>query len=113
MVAAVFRIIFAQPAAETVAATWDEVRDQLAKPFPKIGPLTDEAKAEVIAFTGLPRAHWSKTSVVPAWRILSRVCCASGVPIRTAIGIGLSGGREHERDPPDRHTQHSRRHGHD
>ncbi len=29
MVAAVFRTIFAQPDATTVAATWDEVRDQL------------------------------------------------------------------------------------
>ena len=60
MVAAVFRTIFAQPDAKTVAATWDEVRDQLAARFPKIGPLMDEAKAEVLAFTAFPRSHWSK-----------------------------------------------------
>src|SRR3954451_2030907 len=60
MVAAVFRTIFAQPDAATVAATWGEVRDQLAARFPKIGPLMDEAKAEVLAFTAFPRAHWSK-----------------------------------------------------
>src|SRR4051812_43992422 len=60
MVAAVFRTIFAQPDAGTVAATWDEVRDQLAARFPKIGPLMDEAKSEVLAFTVFPRAHWSK-----------------------------------------------------
>jgi putative transposase len=60
MVAAVFRTIFAQPDAVTVGATWDEVRDQLAKSFPKIGPLMDEAKAEVLAFTAFPRSHWSK-----------------------------------------------------
>ena len=30
MVAAVFRTIFAQPDPDTVAATWDQVRDQLA-----------------------------------------------------------------------------------
>jgi putative transposase len=60
MVAAVFRTIFAQPDAQTVAATWDEVRDQLAARFPKIGPLMDEAKTEVLAFTGFPRAHWPK-----------------------------------------------------
>jgi len=60
MVAAVFRTIFAQPDAEAVSNTWDEVRDQLAKSFPKIGPLMDEAKAEVTAFTGFPRAHWQK-----------------------------------------------------
>jgi transposase-like protein len=60
MVAAVFRTIFAQPDAATVAATWDEVRNQLAARFPKIGPLMDEAKTEVLAFTAFPRAHWSK-----------------------------------------------------
>src|SRR5215211_7744399 len=61
MAAAVFRTVFAQPDADTVAATWDEVRDQLATRFPKIGPLMDDAKAEVLAFTAFPRAHWSKT----------------------------------------------------
>src|SRR3954462_8086768 len=60
MVAAVFRTIFAQPDAITVAAPWDEVRDQLAKSFPKIGPLMDEAKTEGLAFTAFPRAPWSK-----------------------------------------------------
>ena len=60
MVAAVFRTIFAQPDAATVAATWDTVRDQLAERFPKIGPFMDEAKAEVLAFTVFPRAHWTK-----------------------------------------------------
>ncbi|TDO27501.1 transposase-like protein [Kribbella sp. VKM Ac-2527] len=60
MAAAVFRTVFAQPDAETVAATWDEVRDQLAGRFPKIGPLMDDAKTEVLAFTVFPRAHWSK-----------------------------------------------------
>ena len=60
MVAAVFRTIFAQPDPAAVAAAWDEVRDQLAGRFPKIGPLMDDAKAEVLAFTGFPKAHWRK-----------------------------------------------------
>ena len=60
MAAAVFRTVFAQPEAETVAAIWDEVRDQLAARFAKIGPLMDDAKTEVLAFTAFPRAHWSK-----------------------------------------------------
>jgi len=60
MVAAVFRTIFAQPDPATVAKTWDAVRDQLAAAFPKIGPLMDEAKAEVLAFTAFPRSHWPK-----------------------------------------------------
>ena len=60
MVAAVFRTIFAQPDPDTVAATWDTVRDQLAAAFPKIGPLMDDAKTEVLAFTVYPRTHWPK-----------------------------------------------------
>lgn len=60
MVAAVFRTIFAQPNPKAVAATWDAVRDQLAAAFPKIGPRMDDAKAEVLAFSTFPRAHWTK-----------------------------------------------------
>jgi transposase-like protein len=60
MVAAVFRTIFAQPDAATVASTWDEVRDQLCVRFPRIGDLMDTAKAEVLAFTAFPRGHWVK-----------------------------------------------------
>jgi transposase-like protein len=60
MVAAVFRTIFAQPDPDTVAATWDQVRDQLGDRFPKIAALMDAAKTEVLAFTGFPRAHWTK-----------------------------------------------------
>ena len=60
MVAAVFRTAFAQPDADAVSKAWDEVRDQLAKSFPKIGPLMDEAKPEVLAFATFPRAHWQK-----------------------------------------------------
>jgi putative transposase len=56
MVAALFRTIFAQPDVESMAATWEAVRDQLAARFPKTGPLMDDAKAEVLAF----RAHWRK-----------------------------------------------------
>jgi len=60
MVAAVFRTIFAQPDAASVEATWNSVRDQLADRFPKLGPFMDDAKAEVLAFTAFPRAHWTK-----------------------------------------------------
>ena len=60
MVAALFRTIFAQPDPDTAATTWDTVRDQLAAAFPKIGPLMDDAKTEVLAFTVYPRTHWPK-----------------------------------------------------
>ncbi len=59
-VAAAFRMIFAQPTAEDVVAAWDKTRDELAARFPKLGPLMDNAKAEVTAFTAFPREHWRK-----------------------------------------------------
>ena len=60
MVAALFRTIFAQPDRDAVSAAWEEVRDQLVKTFPKVGPLMDAAKGEVLAFTAFPKAHWIK-----------------------------------------------------
>ena len=59
-VAAAFRTIFAQSTAAEVHAAWDKTRDEFAARFPKLGPLMDEAKAEVLAFTAFPRAHWRK-----------------------------------------------------
>lgn len=60
MVASLFRTAFAQPDAKSAAAVRDQVRDQLAQTFPKIGPLMDEAKAEMPAFTAFPTSHWAK-----------------------------------------------------
>lgn len=60
MVAAVFRTIFAQPDPATVSSTWDQVRDQLSKSFPKIAPLMDSSKTEVLAFSAFPKGHWVK-----------------------------------------------------
>ena len=60
MAAAVFRTIFAQPDATAVTEAWDQVADQLAVSFPKVGPLMDTARAEVLAFAAFPRAHWQK-----------------------------------------------------
>ena len=60
MAAAVFRTIFAQPDAAAVTEAWDQVADQLAASFAKIGPLMGGAKAEVLAFAAFPRAHWQK-----------------------------------------------------
>src|SRR5437868_542511 len=60
MVAALFRTIFAQPDGQAVSSTWDDARDQLVARFPKIGPLMDTAKVEVLAFTSFPRAHWQR-----------------------------------------------------
>jgi transposase-like protein len=59
-VAAAFRMIFAQTTPADVHAAWDKTRDEFAARFPKLGPLMDDAKAEVLAFTAFPREHWRK-----------------------------------------------------
>ena len=59
-----FRTIFAQPDPDTVATTWDQVRDR----FPKITVLLDDAKAEVLAFSAFPRSHQMPQSVSDATR---------------------------------------------
>jgi putative transposase len=59
-VAAAFRAIFAHADAAEVDAAWDKTRDEFVARFPKLGPLMDQAKAEVLAFTAFPRAHWRK-----------------------------------------------------
>jgi transposase-like protein len=60
MVAAVFRTSVAQSDPDTVASTWNKIRDQLAERFPKIGPLMDDARTRGARFQLLPRAHRSK-----------------------------------------------------
>lgn len=60
MAAALFRTVFAQPDAAAVTQAWDQVGDQLAASFPKAGPLMADAKTEVLAFAGFPKAHWQK-----------------------------------------------------
>lgn len=59
-VAAAFRIVFAQNTRGEVEAAWEKARDEFAVRYPKVGPLMDSAKAEVLAFAAFPKAHWRK-----------------------------------------------------
>jgi putative transposase len=94
-VAAAFRTIFAQSTAAEVHAAWDKTRDEFAARFPKLGPLMDEAKAEVLAFTAFPRAHWRKIwSTNPLERVnkeIKRRSRVVGIFPNTAAVIRLVG----------------------
>jgi transposase-like protein len=91
----VFRTIFAQPDAGAVADAWDQVADQLAARFAKIGSLMAAAKAEVLAFAAFPRAHWQKIwSTNPLERInkeIKRRSRVAGIFPNEASGIRLVG----------------------
>jgi len=60
MAAAALRTAFAQPTPQAISQAWNHVRDQLAAIAPKAGTLMDDAKAEVLAFSAFPNAHWVK-----------------------------------------------------
>lgn len=60
MVLAAIRTIFAQPDPAAIARTWDEVADHLADQFPAVAEMLVDARADVLAFTGFPPAHWRK-----------------------------------------------------
>jgi len=59
-VAAAFRVVFAQNTRREVEQAWAKARTEFAARYPKVGPLMDEAKAEVLAFAAFPKAHWRK-----------------------------------------------------
>lgn len=59
-VTAAVKTVFAHTDPEDVAAQWDTVADSLTASFPKVAAMMNEAKADVLAFTSFPRAHWQK-----------------------------------------------------
>ncbi|MEL7209520.1 MAG: IS256 family transposase, partial [Actinomycetota bacterium] len=60
VVAAAFRSIFALGTVAEVLARWDEVAAMLDTKHPKAATSMRDAKADVLAFTAFPRAHWRK-----------------------------------------------------
>ncbi len=57
MVAALIRTVFAQETDKEARRQWRAVAEQLRARFPKIGTLMDQCEADVLAFTGFPKAH--------------------------------------------------------
>ncbi len=66
-VAAAFRMIFAQLNAEDVHAAWDKTRDELATRFPKLGPVMDTAKAEVLPSPSSPASTGARSGPPTPW----------------------------------------------
>ena len=57
MVLALISTAFAQETAEAASAQWDVVADQLTSKFPKLSVMLGDAKYDVLAFMGFPKAH--------------------------------------------------------
>ncbi len=58
MVTATIRTIFAQPNKKHVRAQFDEVARMLERSHPKVAAMLDDAKEDLLAFTGFPQKHW-------------------------------------------------------
>ena len=58
MVASIIRTIFAQPDTEHVRTQFDEVARMLQRSHPKVADMLDDAKEDLLAFTGFPAKHW-------------------------------------------------------
>lgn len=58
MVASIIRTIFAQPDKDHVLTQFDEVTRMLDRSHPKVATMLEEAKNDVLAFTGFPQRHW-------------------------------------------------------
>ena len=61
MVASIIRTIFAQPDVEHVRTQFDEVARMLERSHPKVAAMLDDAKEDLLAFTGFPPKHWRQT----------------------------------------------------
>ncbi|MGH7185931.1 MAG: IS256 family transposase, partial [Pseudomonadota bacterium] len=95
MVAAVLKTIFTQETAEAARAQWRKVADGFRERFPKLGTLMDGAEANVLAYMGFPRAHWSKLhSTNPLERLnaeVKRRCDVVGIFPNDAAVVRLAG----------------------
>ena len=60
MVAAAIRTIFSQPDATHVHAQFDEITTMLGRQFPAVAVMLTDARADLLAFTSFPTAHWRK-----------------------------------------------------
>lgn len=58
MVASIIRTAFAQPDAQHVRKQFGEVTAMLAKSHPKVAEMLEDARDEVLTFTGFPVKHW-------------------------------------------------------
>jgi putative transposase len=60
MVAAAIRTIFAQPDQAHVEAQFDEITTMLERQFPVVAEMLQDARADLVAFSSFPAAHWKK-----------------------------------------------------
>uniref|UniRef100_UPI003704BE96 transposase n=1 Tax=Vibrio cidicii TaxID=1763883 RepID=UPI003704BE96 len=58
MVASIIRTIFAQPDTEHVITQFGEVTRMLARSHPKIADMLENARDDLLTFTGFPATHW-------------------------------------------------------
>jgi putative transposase len=74
MVASIIRTIFAQPDPQHVHTQYDEVVRMLTRSHPKVAGMLEDAREDLLAFTGFPQQHWRQIwSMNPLERVNKQI----------------------------------------
>jgi putative transposase len=59
-VVAMLKTIFAQESAEAAREQWNQVADALREKYPKLAPMMDASRDDVLAYMDFPKEHWAQ-----------------------------------------------------
>ncbi|KXV23419.1 IS256 family transposase [Gluconobacter oxydans] len=94
-ITALLRTIFTQETADDAARQWRHVTDKLRDGFPKLADFMERTEADVLAYMGFPREHWTQiSSTNPIERVnreIKRRCDVIGIFPNDAAIIRLVG----------------------
>jgi transposase-like protein len=100
MVVSIIRTIFAQLDAEHVRNQFDEVASMLERSHPKVSHMLNDAKEDLLAFTGFPLKPWRQIwSTNPLERVNKEICeCVCGgrgwLAVRMVPALGTDSKRD-------------------
>ena len=94
-ITALLRTIFTQETAADASRQWRHVTDKLREGFPKLAEFMERTEADVLAYMGFPREHWTQiSSTNPIERVnreIKRRCDVIGIFPNDAAIIRLVG----------------------
>jgi putative transposase len=90
-VIAMIKTIFAQETAQDLRAQWKTIADALRERVPKLASLMDEARDDVLAYTGFPKEHWPQIASSRAGGLRGT---ASPIAARSNVSTAKSSGAQ-------------------
>ncbi|TCS21569.1 IS256 family transposase [Acidomonas methanolica] len=94
-ITALLRTIFTEHTADDASRQWRHVTDRLREGFPKLADFMERTEADVLAYMGFPKEHWTQiSSTNPIERVnreIRRRCDVVGIFPNDAAVIRLVG----------------------